>query len=125
MRVEDIHSSQNFGMAIKIFDPHSAVALKRSLESSGDMDRFVNLVRTQKNNEFNIGLRYIYEINKKKLCGCIYDGRSFYREFKESDFSAKFLSPLKFIKKMCKTADELQADKNAKIIANRTLNFKV
>ena len=125
MKIERVHSGQNFGMAIKIFDPQSAVALKSALKTNGDIIKFAEMIRAQKNNEFNIGLRYIYEIDRKKLRGCIYDGRSFYREFRESDFSADFLSPINFIKKMCKEADKAAKERQAKIISGKTLDFSV
>ena len=125
MRVENIQSGPNFGMAIKIFDSHSAEALKRALQSKGDTIKFAKMVEAQKNNDFNIGLRYVYDLNKKKLRGCIYDGRSFYKEFKEDDFAAQFLSPINFIKKMCNEADKILQERNAKIISNKILDFNV
>ena len=125
MKVENIHSRQNFGMAIKIFDPQSAVALKSALKSSGDTAKFVEQIKAQKNNEFNIGLRYVYVFNIKKLRGCIYDGRSFYREYTENSFSAKFLSPIKFIQKMCEEANKLHREREAKSTISGLLNYKV
>lgn len=123
MKVENVHLSPNFGMAIKIFDPHSADDLKRALQSKGDMVRFVKLVKNQKNNEFNIGLSYVYDINKKKLRGCIYDGRSFYKEYKEDDFASQFLSPLNFIKMISNEADKFAKERHAKITNDKVLDF--
>ena len=116
MRVDNIHSGPNFGMAIKIFDPHTADKLKRRLASEKNANEFKRLFDSQKNNEFNISLTYIYDKNNcGKLRGCVYNGRDFYKEYKQSTFSAKFQNPLKFIKKMCDEADKIFSDKNSKL----------
>ena len=126
MKVENVHSSPNFCMAIKIFDSHTAATLKRRLASERSMKEFKKLVKSQMNNRFNIGLTYVYDKNNcEKLRGCVYNGRDFYREYKENDFTSQFLSPIDFIKIMCGEADKIVQERNAKIMSNKTLDFKV
>ena len=114
MKVENVHSSPDFGMAIKIFDPHTAEALKKRLTSERSMTEFDKLLKSQVDKEFNISLTYVYDQNNcGKLRGCVYNGRDFYKEYKQSTLSAKFLSPIKFIKYVCESADKIFAKKRS------------
>ena len=116
MKVDNIHSGPTFGMAIKIFDPHTSEVLKRRLASERSANEFEKLVKSQINKEFNISLTYVYDKNNcGKLRGCVYNGRDFYREYNQSRFSAKFRSPLIFIKNVCKEVDKIISERNSRI----------
>ena len=114
MRVNNVHSSPTFGMAIKIPDPYSADKLQRLIKSGSGAKKFAKLIASQEQNEFNINLGLITSNGKERLRGYVYNGRDFYKEITDLNNSEISLNPIKFIEEICKRADEISAERKSR-----------
>lgn len=117
MRVSNVYSGPIFGMAIKIPDPNSAAKLQRCIKSDAEVKKFAELVTSQEKNKFHIDLGFITYNGKERLRGYIYNGRDFYKETTDLNYSDISLNPLKFIEAICKKANDIEAAYDARVKA--------
>ena len=105
MRIDNIHSNIRF-QAIYVRDKQVMDIIKSRARTRDEFNKFKNLVIEQSKNKFNIRIGSINHGSKQYLNAYIYDGHSFFRDYKESYLST-FMSPINFISKVCADANAL------------------
>ena len=110
MQVNNVNSSQNFGMAMLIRKDAQKLLAKK-IKSDADIQLFDSLVKTQKKNPFEIDIRE----ENGKLTSYIADATIGVTDhqlkvLKEGFFEKHFKSPLAFIERCCKTADKMNEE---------------
>ncbi len=104
-------TSPSFGMAINS-NKTAKILLKSRIKSDSEIKKLDTLIKKANNNsQFNIKL--MTSPNGDKLVASIESSKDFLapsQVFTESKFASKFLSPIRFINKIVKTADRKAAN---------------
>ena len=105
MQVNNINSNQSFGR-VTVTPKAQESIMRRLSTNSRETALLKDLVNGQKNNKFEV---MVDSFDGSDLFGWVANGKDYYKFFNENLFARIFKSPVKFIKKLCKHADEQNA----------------
>ena len=105
MRISGNYSDQSFGSLI--VNPSAMKVIKKRLADTRELQEFEKLTRSQYGNMFDA--KITVKPGTDKLQAKIAQGTAFSETLKEGFLARLFSSPIKFIRKVCKKADEIKA----------------
>ena len=101
MQINNQVSNQNFGMSLKITTGARNYLRNRRLTDK-EVDKLGKLIDKFENKNVNVRFQMVDNV----FSGSVHVDSKYSKDFEESLFGRLFRSPMKFIEKVCKKADD-------------------